>query len=104
MLKITLFNPKGIPGCVINSHIGEIYLIKGYYLVCTTLCKNLDTLNSPMKDHYYLTCTILCKNLDTLNSFIEDCDQKTNAQTEIRKIKKVKSIFYRKYFYYSKEK
>ena len=82
MLKITLFNPKGIPGCVISSYVGKIYLIKGYYL----------------------TCTILCKNLDILNSFIEDCDQMTNAQTEIRKIKKVKSIFYRKYFYYSKEK
>lgn len=81
MLKITLFNPNGIPGCVISSYIGKIYLIKGYCL----------------------TCTILCKNLDTLNSFIEDCDQKTNAQTEIRKIKKVKPIFYRKYFYYSKE-
>ena len=87
MLKITLFNPKGIPGCVISSYVGKIYLIEGYLI-----------------EGYYLTCTILCKNLDTLNSFIEDCDQKTNAQTEIRKIKKVKPIFYRKYFYYSKEK
>ena len=82
MLKITLFNPKGIPGCIISSYVGKIYLIKGYYL----------------------TCTILCNNLGTLNSFIKDCDQYTNAQTEIREIKKVKPIFYRKYFYYSKEK
>lgn len=82
MLKIILFNPKGIPGRVFCSYIGKMYLIKSSYL----------------------TFTVLCNNFNTLNSFIKDCDQMTNAQTEIRKIKKVKPIFYRKYFYYSKEK
>lgn len=82
MLKVTLYNPKGIPGHVFCSYVGEIYLLKGYSL----------------------TCTVLCDNLNILDSFIKDCDKGSIFPTEIRKIKKVKPIFYKKYFYTPKEK
>ena len=83
MLKVIIYSSYSLPGILFTSGEEEIFLIKG-------------------DGHEYV---ILCKSLLALNSFLKLCDSKTDYHpAEIRKIKKVKPIFYRKHFYTLKEK
>lgn len=82
MLKVTIYNLYSLSGTLFTSYEEGICLIKG-------------------DGHEYV---ILCKNLLVLDSFLKLCNSKTGYPTEIRKIKKVNPIFYKKYFYTSKEK